>query len=642
MSLFEKNYLNRKMPWSKNFSLEGLALDMPEETEVLDDERELISIRIFAALIIVPLMILGIRLFVLQSVHGQEYKALAEGNKLRATPTYAPRGLILDNNGKVIAGNLPNFELDVVPADLPTDQASVEIEVEKISQILGIPKLELDAKINALNRKSVLTQNIIPTLAKEQALILISKSYDFTGFTVNDNPIRDYKDPQIFAPVVGYTGKITQDELEGKTSLGYLFNDYIGKTGLEVEYEEYLRGVSGQKQTEIDASGNAQKILGELAAMPGDNIRLNIDYDLQKTIYDSLTKSIAKFHLPNRAAAVATNPKTGQVLALVSIPSFDNSQFARGISQDEYAKLLNDPNHPLINRVISGLYPPGSTVKPMMAIAGLSENIVTPQTKILDDGLIRVGSFTFYGYRHEGLGVMDVYSAIAKSSDIYFYTVGGGRAGTNISGLGPDKIAEWLRKFNLGKQLGIDLPGEKSGLVPDTAWKKQARNEQWFLGDTYHYAIGQGDLLVTPLQVNSWTATIANGGTVYSPQILNEVADRDGHVIKKNEPKVLSQNQFNPEYIKVVQDGMRKTTEPGGSAYSLHTVAVPVSGKTGSAQFDPKEPSRTHAWFTSYAPSDDPQIALTVLMEGAGEGSTYAVPVTHEVLDWFAANRLNK
>jgi penicillin-binding protein 2 len=641
MSLFEKNYLNRKMPWAKNPNFEEAGLQSPEGIHSLDDERDVVSSRIFAALILLPLVVLGIRLFVLQSVHGQEYKAMAEGNKLRATPTYAPRGLILDNNGKVIAGNLPNFELDVIPADLPDDQASIEVEVTKLSQVLGIPKLELDGKINALDKKSVLTQNIIPTIAKEQALILISKAYDFTGFSVNDNPIRDYKEPQIFSHLVGYTGKITQDELAGRGNLGYLFNDYIGKTGLEVEYEKYLRGVSGQKQTEIDASGNAKKTLGELQAMPGDNVRLNIDYDLQKVIYESITKSIAKYRLPNKAAAIATNPKTGRVLALVSIPSFDNTQFARGISQDEYSKLTNDPNHPLINRAISGLYPPGSTVKPMMAIAALSENVVTPQTKIVDDGLIRVGSFTFYGYRHEGLGIMDVYSALAKSSDIYFYTVGGGRAGTNIAGLGPDKIAEWLRKFNLGKQLGIDLPGEKSGLVPDTAWKLKARNEQWFLGDTYHYAIGQGDLLVTPLQVNSWTSTIANGGTVYQPEILNEVADHDGHVVQKIEPKALATNQFSQEYIKVVQDGMRQTVTVG-SAQSLKSVGMPVSGKTGSAQYDPKDPTRTHAWFTSYAPSDDPQIALTILMEGAGEGSTYAVPVTHEVYDWWVANRLNK
>jgi penicillin-binding protein 2 len=641
MSLFEKNYLNRKMPWAKNPNFEEAGLQSPEGIHSLDDERDVVSSRIFAAMILLPLAILAIRLFVLQSVHGQEYKAMAEGNKLRATPTYAPRGLILDNNGKVIAGNLPNFELDVIPADLPDDQASIEVEVTKLSQVLGIPKLELDGKINALDKKSVLTQNIIPTIAKEQALILISKAYDFTGFSVNDNPIRDYKEPQIFSHLVGYTGKITQDELAGRGNLGYLFNDYIGKTGLEVEYEKYLRGVSGQKQTEIDASGNAKKTLGELQAMPGDNVRLNIDYDLQKVIYESITKSIAKYRLPNKAAAIATNPKTGRVLALVSIPSFDNTQFARGISQDEYSKLTNDPNHPLINRAISGLYPPGSTVKPMMAIAALSENVVTPQTKIVDDGLIRVGSFTFYGYRHEGLGIMDVYSALAKSSDIYFYTVGGGRAGTNIAGLGPDKIAEWLRKFNLGKQLGIDLPGEKSGLVPDTAWKLKARNEQWFLGDTYHYAIGQGDLLVTPLQVNSWTSTIANGGTVYQPEILNEVADHDGHVVQKIEPKALANNQFSQEYIKVVQDGMRQTVTVG-SAQSLKSVGMPVSGKTGSAQYDPKDPTRTHAWFTSYAPSDDPQIALTILMEGAGEGSTYAVPVTHEVYDWWVANRLNK
>ena len=643
MNPFEKNYLNRKAQTEKNVGIEDTFIHNPDpDAAALDDEREPINFRMLLIVIIIPFLFLGFRLYFLQSVKGSEYKALAEGNKLRATATIAPRGLILDKTGKVIASNMPNFEVDAVPADLPNDPQVLDAQLTQVASVLGLDKNVLGSQVSSYDRKSYQTQVLVPSIPKDQALVLISKNSNLKGISVENDPIRDYKDPQVFAPVVGYTGKITQDELDSHKGQGYLFNDFIGKTGLEIQYENYLRGISGQKQYEIDASGNVKKTLADLPSSPGSNIKLNIDYDLQKVIYDSLSAQLAKSHL-TKGAAVATNPKTGQVLALVSIPSYDNSLFAKGIPQTEYSKLINNPDHPLLNRVISGQYPPGSTVKPMMALAGLTEGIVKPDTKILDDGVIRVGSFTFYGYNHSGLGVMDVYTAIARSSDIYFYTVGGGRAGTAIpQGLGPDRIATWLRKFHLGSPLGIDLPGEKGGLVPDPAWKEQAKNEQWFLGDTYHYSIGQGDLLVTPLQVNSWTATIANGGTVYQPYIVDQVTDKTGTVLKQNSPTILAKGQFNPEFIKIVQQGMRDTVLPGGTATSLNSLGMPISGKTGSAQFDPRNLSLTHAWFTSYAPSDNPQIALTVLVEAAGEGSTYSVPVTKLVYQWWVQNRLNK
>jgi penicillin-binding protein 2 len=637
----DKNYLNRKFHTDKNLSLEEILVDSKDEAELVEDDRESLSMRLLLAVMIVPLVFLGARLYFLQTVKAKEYKALAAGNKLRATATIAPRGLIMDAYGKTIASNVPNFELDAVPADLPKDPASIKSETDILAQILGMDAVSLENQVNAFDKKSYQTYDLVPSVPKDQALIVMARANEFAGFNMATNPVRDYKDAEMFAPLIGYTGKITQSELDNHQGQSYLQNDYIGKTGIELQYENYLRGISGQKQSEIDAQGNVKKSLAEIPAVPGQNIKLNIDYDLQKVIYDSLKSVLDKNRL-TKGAAVATNPKTGQVLALVSFPTYDSNLFAKGISQTDYSKLIANNDHPLLNRVVAGQYPPGSTVKPMLAIAGLSEGVITPTTKILDDGVIRVGSFTFYGYNHSGLGVMDVFSAIAKSSDIFFYTVGGGRAGTSIAGLGPDREAQWYRKFHLGSPLGIDLPGEKGGLVPDPAWKQQSRGEQWFLGDTYHTSIGQGDLLVTPLQVNSWTSTVANGGLVMQPYILDQVLDKDGKVIKQMQPTVLAKDQFNPDYVKDVQTGMRMTTLPGGSASSLQTVHMSISGKTGSAQFDPKDPSRTHAWFTSYAPSEDPQIALTVLVEGAGEGTTYSVPVTHMVYDWYVANRLKK
>ena len=257
----------------------------------------------------------------------------------------------------------------------------------------------------------------------------------------------------------------------------------------------------------------------------------------------------------------------------------------------------------------------------------------------MDDGVIRVGSFTFYGYERSGLGIMDVYSAIARSSDIFFYTVGGGSTKSEVKGLGPEKLAEWYRKFSLGKKLGIDMPSEKEGLVPDPEWKLKTKKEPWYLGNTYHYSIGQGDLLVTPLQVNSWTATIANGGKIMQPEIFDESYTAQGNVIAKQEPRVLAENILDPQWVKVAQDGMRQTVT-SGSARSLNTLPVEIAGKTGTAQFDARNLSLTHAWFTSYAPFNDPQIALTILVESGGEGSSVAVPISKEVYQWWAENRM--
>ncbi|HEV8601332.1 MAG TPA: penicillin-binding protein 2 [Patescibacteria group bacterium] len=630
-----------KLKKTKDLTYDEAFLDVNmEEGQIMDDERASVDLRMFFLILLVGFAALAIRIYFLQGIKGAEYRGIAEGNKLRVQYVLAPRGLILDRSGKTIAGNVPGFELVVNPADLPADEGETAGIVQEVATVLQKDPQEIEALIVKFNRNVFGALTVEQNLTKDQALILISRQDKLKGFSVQNNPIRDYKDPLVFSHLVGYTGKITADELSKHPDENYLLNDEIGKTGLEIEYQNYLRGVPGQRQSEIDAQGNIKKSLAELPASPGNNLRLNIDYELQKQIYDSLT-SILRRGAARRAAAIATDPKSGKVLALVSLPSFDNNWFARGITSAEYKSLIDNPNIPLLNRTISGTYPPGSTVKPMLAIAGLTEGIVTTSTKILDDGVIRVGNYTFYGYERSGLGLMDIYSALAKSSDIYFYTLGGGNSKTKITGLGPDKLAEWFRKFHLGTSLGIDMPNEKNGLVPDPDWKLETKKEKWFLGDTYHYSIGQGDLLVTPLQVNSWTATIANGGKIMEPMIVDEVTEASGKVIEKKQPKVLSENFLDPQWVKVSQDGMRQAVT-SGTARSLNQLPVTIAGKTGTAQFDAKNLSRTHAWFTSYAPFENPQIALTILVESGGEGSSISVPVAKEVYTWWAENRYQK
>jgi len=624
--------LSRKIKFAKNLGFEeALMGTVTKDAEILDDKRDTLNYRSLFIIIIIGLSLLLSRTIYLQVVKGSEYRALAEGNKLRAQYILAPRGQLLDREGLVLVGNMPSFELAVVTSDLSTDKTEFDGRLTQVGSILGKdPSFLLDI-IRQMTKDAFQAQTLAQNITKDQALILMAKASDLKGFVVQNNPIRHYKDPLVFAHLTGYTGKITTAELEENQDQDYALNDYIGKNGIEFAYEEKLRGVAGKQQAEVDAQGLFKKALQEIPARPGSDVKLNIDYDLQKVIYDSLLKVMGKRGL-KRAAAIATSPQTGEVLALLSLPSFDSNLFARGITQDEFNKIINDPNQPLLDRVISGTYPPGSTIKPVMAIAGLSEGIVTPQTKILDDGVIRVGIYNFYGYEREGLGLMDIYSAIARSSDIYFYTLGGGNPKSVVKqGLGPDKIATWFRKFNLGSPLEIDLPSEKSGLVPDPDWKERVKKENWFLGDTYHESIGQGDVLATPLQVNSWTATIANGGRVLRPYLLHQ--DSGG------QPKVIAENIIDPSYIQVVQDAMRQAVTLG-SARSLLDLPIEVSGKTGTAQFDARDLRRTHAWFTSYAPSSNPQIALTILVEAGGEGYAVAVPVAKEVYQWWAENRM--
>ena len=399
---------------------------------------------------------------------------------------------------------------------------------------------------------------------------------------------------------------------------------------MESVYESQLRGKHGQIEIEVDAQGQLVKNLGEAAPVPGENLQLTIDVGLQKVLYASLMRMLVMRPSATGAAAVAISPKNGEVLALVSLPSFDNNLFARGISSREYEKLTSDSNRPMFNRAISGAYPPGSVVKPMVGAAALEEGVITTKTKITDRGFVQAGNTIFYGWNREGLGVLDIIGAIAQSSDPFFYIVGGGNDEYGISGLGVGRLSQYFKKFHLGTKLGIVLPGEADGFVPTEEWKKErfagTDEEKWYLGNTYHLAIGQGYLLTTPLQVAEFTAALANGGKMYKPVLTAGTAEliADAGISKTN--------------MEIIQKAMRENVV-SGSGIRLLDLPVAVAGKTGSAQFDARNPALTHAWYTSFAPADNPQIVLTVMVEAGGEGHAASVPVVKEVLKWWSENR---
>lgn len=656
-----------RRPFSLKNSIEDERYGLNQKTEVIDFDESLAHSTVdrfierggehrFRTTLILVLVFLAFggvffRLYYLAIAKHEYYREIADGNRLRVEYLPAPRGAIYDSFGTVLAGNRPGFELVMNPLDLPKDEPIRAAIFTRVAKILGIEPAELE-QLSANPQTQVFESILVrQNLTREQALVFFEQQSSLLGFQVVNVPIRDYHFALQYAHLLGYVGKISPSDYEERKGQGYLFNDSLGKTGLEQRYEEFLRGQFGTRQVEVDAIGAVQKVFGSKSAVPGQNLFLNIDAGLQERLFSSLTEQLV-LRRKQKAAAIVMNPQNGNILAYLSLPAYDNNLFSAGISNQDYQRLILDPAQPLFNRAISGTYPPGSTVKPIIAAAALQESVIGEYTQLQDLGYIVIQNIFggpdafFYGYNRSGLGFVDVRKAIALSSDIFFYIVGGGYDLSKIAGLGIEKIASAYRQFFVDRVLGIDLPGEQPGLVPTPEWKKQQFknhpvDSRWYLGNTYHVSIGQGDLLATPLHVLSWIATIANGGKIYKPHIVNRIEDNGGKLLAKFDPEILSELTIDPYYIQVVQEGLRETVTLG-TAKSLQSVPVSVSGKTGTAQFDARDLNRAHAWFAGYAPSENPEIAIVVLIEDGGEGSSAAVPVAREVLDWWAKNRYNK
>ena len=428
---------------------------------------------------------------------------------------------------------------------------------------------------------------------------------------------------------MGYLGKLTDSDIEKNSD--YSLTEKIGKQGIEAFYESILRGKPGRIFLEVDSLGKLKGEVAEQKAQDGQGLLLAIDSRLQEALYSSLQLTLQKMHL-KKAAAVAIDPKSGGVLAMASFPGFDNNLFAQNFSSKDYSDLSNDAAQPLFNRVISGQYPPGSTVKPLIGGAALQEKVVKPLTKIFDPGQITlVNQYNpdiVYGFADwKAHGIVDIYSAIAESCDVYFYTVGGGYG--NIEGLGVDRLEKYFKLFGFGDDLGIDLPGENNGLVPSEKWKQEVKKEDWYTGDTYHVSIGQGDLLVTPLQLAAATSAILNGGKVLQPRVVDKIIDSSKNVINVIEPKVLHQGFIDQANLDVIKKAMHQTVTDG-SARILNDLPVATGAKTGTAQV--AGDNNPNAWGVVFAPFDDPQMVIVVLVEGAGEGSQVAMPVIKETL----------
>ena len=573
------------------------------------------------------LAVLAGRVFVLNTVQGEKYQGMSERNSLRMLTIPAPRGIIYDRTGQALVQNIPTLDLAVVPSDLPREEGDRVRERELLRSIIDIDQ-EVASSVFGAKGNTASPVLLKSRLTQEEMLIFLSRQTDFPGVVLTRSAEREYRDGAIFSHLIGYEGKIRQQELDDYPEYG--LSDMIGKEGIEKSYESFLRGKNGADRVEVDALGKIKKELGSVQPVPGNDIILHIDAELQKKIFDSLSMLLETKNL-KRAAAVAMNPETGGVLALVSLPSYDNNLFSGGIDQKHYEELLTDDARPLFNRAVSGEYPPGSTIKPVVAAAALAEGVVNEHTEIESRGGISIGKFFFGDWKAHGF--TDIRRAIAVSSDVYFYSVGGGYG--SVPGLGMRRMKAYEEFFGYGKKTGIDIPGEADGFLPDPDWKQRRFGERWYIGDDYHAAIGQGFVTATPLQILNSIATIGNGGILREPRLVSHIRDASGKLSPVESP-VVRRDFVDANILRIVREGMRETVTEG-TAQSLRDLPVAVAGKTGTAQFGTGKD--THGWFVSFAPYEKPEIALIVLVEGQGEEGYNAVPVTKEVYQWYFGDR---
>ncbi len=579
----------------------------------------------FYAGIAVILIFFIFKSFRMQIIDGRDFAVVAERSASPGYPLSSLRGIIYDSAGNPLVENVPVFNLVAIHARLPAGSDQLQREINELSSVIGIDEQTLTQLFDAnKNRASLVIQK---NLMKDE--IIKINSLFLPGIYVAANSQRHYIDGQAAAHLLGYTTMVTPDDL--KRDAYYYPLDRKGSSGLEAEYEDTLRG----EHRKIDLSGKNAGTDGD-SAIPGNNLYLNVNEELQRRLYKSII-SVFNSAGVKRGAAIVQNPKTGEILGLISLPSFDNNIFENSADEANSLKVsqvLNGNDKPLLNRVIGGRYSPGSTIKPLLALAGLKENIITPSTTVMANGSISVQSEVdpnvFYIFRDWRVhGLTDLKKAIADSVDVYFYALGGGYG--NIKGLGIDKISGYLRNFLADKPTQIDLPGETTGLVPSKEWKEDVKGEAWYVGDTYNISIGQGDLVVTPAWLNTYVGSIANGGKLMKPFIVKEIKDPAGNTLARFSPQVLGEIPFDQKIIDLVKQGMRQAVL-SGTATLLQDIPVPVAAKTGTAQITGKA---LNSLFTVFGPVDDPEISMTVLVENINQSQGLAIRVANDFLMWY-------
>ena len=589
------------------------------------------------ALVILMFGILIIQLINLQVIKGEQYREQAEINALREIPIPANRGLVYDRNGTLLVQNTARFSATIIPGDLPEGDEAATYRM--ISGVIGLPASEIEARVTeGIEIQGEFNPTVIKSdLDREVALTLIELEPHVPGLSVQVEPSRNYLTGDLLSHIVGYIGPISAEEYERLADEGYLYQDFLGKSGVELSYEEVLRGKAGKKLVEVDAAGRELRVISERRPIDGTNLVLTIDLDLQAAVQEILAEYSTD---SDNAAAAVIDVKTGELLSMVSLPTFDGNIFSGPISEDALAELIESPGKPLVNHAISDRYAPGSTFKTIVGSAALQEGIASTSTTIVSRGYINVENEfdpnVVYVYRDWApLGVLDFYDGIAMSSNVYFYYLAGGFADEGFRGLGADKVAEYARAFGLGSPTGIDIAGESEGLVPDPDWKQKTVGDTWTIGDTYNFGIGQGYVATTPIQMLRAITAIANGGTLVTPHVVAEYQDSLGNTLEAL-AGATSAVPVDAANLNIVGQGMRQSVT-SGVARNASVSGVSVAGKTGTAEFGAARDDgtyETHGWFVGYAPAEDPEIAVVVFLQ-RGIGGSDAAPAAAHILDYY-------
>jgi penicillin-binding protein 2 len=581
-------------------------------------------------LVICAFAFLGAKMWYLQAIKGEKLSQRSMNNRIRLQEIKPLRGLILDTNGRILVDNQPSFDISIVP----------ETAKDVKSVIKGLEFMYLERSMKFSNtvtfekrRKPFVPIKLERNIGRDKLAVVETNSLDLPGVIVDIVPVRQYIYGEIMAHVLGYVGEISTLELERDLHGERKRGDIVGKLGIEKSINRYLMGKSGGEQIEVNVSGRKLDVLGKVKSIPGYNVTLTIEADLQKISWDAFQGKAG--------SVIVMDPRDGSILAMINKPSFDPNLFNRGISDDEWSKLLSNPLCPMQNKAISGQYPPGSTFKLIVAAAALEEGLITPDTLIYCDGTFTKGNRTYRCWKKHGHGGIDLYRAIVESCDVYFYNLG--------AQIGVDTLAEYAKRFGFGSKSGINMPGEKAGLIPTKEWKRNRFKEPWQVGETISLSIGQGFVMLTPLQLIRAYCALANGGVLYRPRLLKKVTTEKGQIVKMFHPVKESLLPISKKNLEILNHALwGAVNEDHGTGGALRRSGRDVAGKTGTAQViemaqdeedkdkeDIPYKYRDHALFVCFAPYDNPEVAVVVIVEHGGHGGSAAAPIARKIIDGY-------
>jgi penicillin-binding protein 2 len=559
-------------------------------------ERRFSRFLVFALVVVLAVGTLTARLFYLQITNGTEYAAISNRQRTVDEPIPAPRGYIYDRRGRLLVKNVPTFAVKIRPADLP--DAMRDQVVIRLAALLRMDPAEINATIDGNPGSAFDLVRVAQDVDRQTAQLISEAGFELPGVDVAVEARRQYTDGALMSQLLGYTGPVSAEQLPDLREKGYQPDDLLGKVGLEAQYETELRGTYGAQTVARDKTGRRTHVLQTVRdAVPGASLRLTIDTKAQRNAQKALKWAMNKIGM-TRGVVIAMNPQTGEILAMVSLPTYDNNKFARGISQADYKKLLKNKDKPLLNHAIQAHYAPGSTYKLVTGTGGLADRDITPSTRVMTKGFLTLGDTKFYEWNRRGWGPCDIYCGFGHSSDTFFYQVAGM--------LGIDRLAYWARQYGFGAPTGVDLPGEVEGIVPDNAWKQEALGARVFAGETYQAGIGQGYDAVTPLQLINAYAALANGGTLYQPQIVREIIGPDGAVTRPFQKKVIRKMKVRASVLQTMREAARSTVTLRHT-YNLVDLPIKIAGKSGTAEFGtPDSQGRLpySSFFVGFTPKD--------------------------------------